>query len=103
MTTKPSIASDREIFEYFIHHENLRKIRVSFDFLLGRPLWWASFKLNGNAKAFKKSLEASYEIWNDPRINKVRFYSQIYAKLKKRSKETGANVGIVVDMLNKSF
>ena len=88
MTTKTSIASDREIFEYFIHHENLRKIRVSFDFLLGHPLWWASFKLNGNAKAFKKSLEASYEIWNDPRIKKVRFYSQIYAHLKKRSKET---------------
>ena len=53
-----SITNDREIYEYFIRHENLRKFRVYFDFLLGHPLWWVSFKLNGNPNACKKALEA---------------------------------------------
>ena len=88
MMTPASIANDHEIFEYFIHHENLRKIRVSFDAMLGHPVWWVSFKLNGSSSGFKKSAESSDEIWNDPRIKKFRYYEQVYELLKKRTKET---------------
>ena len=84
---KTSITSDREIFEHFIQHENLRTCRVSFDFMLGHPLWWVSFKLNGSAKAFKKSVDFSYEIWNDPRIKRFRSSGQVYRGIKKRTKE----------------
>jgi len=60
---------------------------VSFDFMLGHPLWWVSFKLNGSVKAFKRSFDASYEIWNDPRIKQFRFSGQVYQAIKKRPKE----------------
>jgi len=55
--------------------------------MLGHPLWWVSFKLNGSAALFKKSVDASYEIWNDPRIKRFRFSAKVYKEIKKRSKE----------------
>ena len=84
---RTSIVNDREIYEHFIQHENLRAFRVSFDSMLGQPLWWVSFKLNGSAEAFKRSIDASYEIWNDPRIKRFRFSTQIYQGIRKRPKE----------------
>ncbi len=84
---KTTITNDREIFDYFVQHENLRIFRVSFDFLLGHPLWWVSFKLNGSVGSFKRSIDSSYAIWNDPRIKKFRSSALIYQAIKKRSKE----------------
>ncbi len=84
---KISLANDREIFDSFSSHEGLRKLRMSYDFLLGRPVWWVSFKLNGQAKPFKKSLERSYEIWHDPRVKNPRLAKTIFSVLKRRSKE----------------
>lgn len=84
---KSSVANDKLIYEMLASHEALRKLRVSFDFLIGHPLWWISFKLNGNPSAFRKALESSYLIWNDPRIKKFKAAEKIYAELKKRHKE----------------
>lgn len=84
---KTALANDRGIFDYLIRHENLRKLRVSFDFLLGHPIWWVSFKLNGNVKTLKNSIQSSYEIWNDPRVKKFSLSGQIFSVLKKRGKE----------------
>src|SRR3989344_4478840 len=86
--TKNSLVNDREIFDCFIRHESLRKLRVSFDFLLGHPLWWASFKVNDNSKAIKNSIESSYDIWRDPRAKQTRLYGKIYSTLRKRARET---------------
>jgi len=85
---KNSLANDREIFDCFVRHESLRKLRVSFDFLLGHPLWWVSFKLNGNSKVLKNFIESSYDIWRDPRAKQPRLYGKIYSALRKRSRET---------------
>ena len=86
--TKNSLVNDREIFDCFIRHESLRKLRVSFDFLLGHPLWWASFKLNGNSKTLKNFIESSYEVWRDPRVKQLRHTDKIYSAMRRRSKET---------------
>ena len=84
---KTSIVNDREIFDHFIKHENLKLFRVSLDPTLGRPLWWVSFKLNGSLPSFRCSFDISYEIWNDPRIKKFRFTSQIYHGVKEHLRE----------------
>ncbi|OIO38554.1 MAG: hypothetical protein AUJ71_02720 [Candidatus Omnitrophica bacterium CG1_02_49_16] len=84
---KSFMANDREIFEHFIRHENLRTFRVSFDFMLGHPMWWVSYKLNDNIRVFKNALRSSYEIWNDPRIRHFRYSRQVYRAVKQRPKE----------------
>ena len=86
--TKNSLVNDHEIFDRFVRHESLRKLRVSFDFLLGHPLWWVSFKLNGNSKALKNFIESSYDIWRDPRAKQPRLYGKIYSTIRKRARET---------------
>ena len=88
MTMKNSLVNDREIFDRFVRHESLRKLRVSFDFLLGQPLWWVSFKLNGNSKVLKNFIESSYDIWRDPRAKQPRLYGKIYSTIRKRARET---------------
>ena len=84
---KTTLTNDKEIFDFFKSHESLRKLRVSYDFLLGHPIWWVSFKLNGQPKLFEKSLEGSYEIWHDPRVRRLRTTQAIADVLKRRSKE----------------
>lgn len=80
--------SDKEIFSQLVRNEPLRKLRVSFDFLLGHPIWWVSFKLNGSHRSLKRSIESSVDIWHDPRVKKFSFAKAVYANLKKRTKET---------------
>ncbi len=84
---KSNLANEKEIFNKFVKHENLRKLRVSFDSQLGQPVWWVSFRPNGNAKLLHKFIQSSYEIWNDPRVKRFRHSAQIYSVLKKRFKE----------------
>lgn len=84
---KTTLANDREVFDLFRSHESLRKLRVSYDFLIGRPIWWISFRLDGGADAFRKSLENSYEIWNDPRVKRFRFSAGVFSVLKRRARE----------------
>ena len=79
--------NDREVFDRLLQHESLRKLRVSFDFLLGHPLWWILFKLNGSPKGLKNSIESSYDIWRDSRVKRPYFHKKIYSVLRKRSKE----------------
>ncbi len=88
MNPETSALDDRDIFNKLARHEGLRKLRASFDFLLGQPVWWLSFKLNGNSNTLKKYMEASYEIWPDPRVQDFRFTRPLYHALKKRSRET---------------
>ncbi len=88
MAIKASLANDKEIFDFLAAHESLRKLRVSFDFLLGHPVWWISFKLNGNPQKFKIALESSFEIWKDPRLKNLKSARDIVTHLKKRNRET---------------
>lgn len=88
MNPETSTLNDRDIFNKLARHEGLKKLRASFDFLLGQPIWWLSFKLNGDSKTLKKYIEASYEIWQDPRVQYFRFSQPLYHALKKRRKET---------------
>lgn len=85
---KSNLANEKDIFSKLTKHENLRKLRVSFDSQLGHPIWWASFKPNGSSKLLHNFIQASYEIWNDPRVKRFRQSAQIYSALKKRGKET---------------
>lgn len=84
---KTTLANDKEIFDLFKSHESLRKLRVSYDFFLGRPIWWVSFRLNGHPKLFRKSIESSYELWHDPRAKKLAGVETLFSMLKRRSKE----------------
>lgn len=71
-----------------MRHEGTRKMRNSFDALLGHPIWWISYKINGNPRSLHQCIESSYEIWNDPRVRKFRHAGQLFAALKKKSKLT---------------
>lgn len=82
-----TIVNDRDIYNRFVSHEHLRKLRVSFDFLLGHPVWWVSYKPNGSHRLLKQSIQASYEIWHDPRVKKFSAAESIYTRLKKRGKD----------------
>lgn len=79
--------ADKEIFDKMTRHESLRKLRASFDFLLGRPVWWVSFRLNGSYGSLKEAIESSYDIWLDPRVRNFSFAKPVYQALKKRGKE----------------
>ena len=80
-------AEDKEIFHKLTRHESLRKLRSSFDFLLGHPIWWIFFKQNGDFSCVKRSLEASYDIWFDPRVRDFRYTKVVCAGIKKQCKE----------------
>jgi hypothetical protein len=82
-----SLNTDKEIFERFLRHENLRKLRTLLDGALGKPLWWVSFRLNGSSKTLADAIQASHEIWRDPRLQHFRYTQPLYEALKKRSKE----------------
>ncbi len=79
--------ADKEIFGKITRHESLRKLRASFDFLLGHPVWWVSFRLNGSYGSLKEAIGSSYDIWLDPRVRNFRFAKPVYQALKKRGKE----------------
>ncbi|MBI3315900.1 MAG: GAF domain-containing protein [Candidatus Omnitrophica bacterium] len=85
---KTTLTNDRQIFDDLIRHESLRKLRVTFDFLLGQPVWWVSYKLNGNSKSLRHSIESSYDIWHDPRAKTFRYAPQIFYGIKRRVRET---------------
>ncbi|MGH7198385.1 MAG: HD domain-containing phosphohydrolase [Candidatus Omnitrophota bacterium] len=78
---------DKELFGKITRHESLRKLRASFDFLLGHPVWWISFRLNGSQRSLRGFIESSYDIWLDPRVRNFRFTRPVYQALKKRSRE----------------
>ncbi len=87
-TSNRNVPNEKEIFDRFVRHESLRKLRSSFDPLLGHPLWWVSCRPNGNAHSLKKAIESSYDIWLDPRVKDFHFTGEIYKEIKKRHKET---------------
>ncbi len=82
-----TLINDRDVYNRFVSHEHLRRLRMSFDFLLGHPVWWVSYKLNGNHRLLKQSIQASYEIWHDPRVKKFLAAEPIYARLKKKRRD----------------
>lgn len=84
---KSALPNDRFIYQSFIAHDALKKLRVSFDGLLGHPLWWVVFKLNGNSRMLRQAFETSYLIWNDPRIRRFTDAEKIYKAIKSRACE----------------
>lgn len=85
---KTPMANDREFFDCLVRHDAVRRLRTSFDAMLGHPVWWITFKLGEGPAALRRSMEASYDIWNDPRVRKNRFASQLFPALKKKARET---------------
>jgi hypothetical protein len=85
---KTPMANDRDLFDCLIRHEALRRLRTSFDSMLGNPVWWVTFKFGDSPAALGRSIEASHEIWNDPRVRKYRFPSQLFNALKRKVRET---------------
>jgi response regulator RpfG family c-di-GMP phosphodiesterase len=77
-------ATDREIFTRITRHESLRKLRASYDFLLGHPVWWVAFRPNGNHRSLKSSIESSFDIWLDPRVRNFNYAKPVYDALKRR-------------------
>ena len=97
----PLSAEDKEIFHKLTRHETLRKLRSSFDFLLGHPIWWIFFKQNGDFNCVKSALESSYDIWFDPRVRDFRFSKAVCAGIKKQyqpSELVGRCVAMVVNL-----
>ncbi len=82
------MANDRDLFDCLIRHESLRHLRVSFDAMMGHPVWWVTFKLGDGPAALRRSIEASHEIWNDPRARKYHVSPQLFYGLKKKLRET---------------
>ncbi len=81
-----TLIHDRELFDCLRRHPGMRRLRGSFDFLLGHPVWWLSFKTGDGQKAFRGFLEASHEIWHDPRL-RGQFAHQVFGAVKKRSRD----------------
>src|SRR5574341_456609 len=76
--------TDKELFGKITRHESLRKLRASFDFLLGHPVWWIVLRPNGSPRSFRDLIESSYDIWLDPRVRNFRFSGPVYQALKTR-------------------
>lgn len=83
--------ADKEILGHFTRHETLRRLRPLFDSALGYPVWWILPRPNGNTlKHSKHALDASYEIWHDPRLKEFRSVSRVSKALARKIKETQA-------------
>ena len=85
---KTPLIDDREILRLFLVNQHLRKLRVSFDFLLGHPIWWVVGKPNGGRIENDPLLASCYEIWHDPRIKKLGSQATLFGELRKRKKES---------------
>jgi len=85
---KTPMANDRDLFDCLFRHESLRRLRTLFDFMLGPPIWWVTFKLGDGPASLRRSIEASHEIWSDPRVRKYHVSPQLYYGLKKNLRET---------------
>lgn len=82
------MASDREFFDCLVRHEGMRRLRAAFDEAVGRPVWWATYKLGDDHKSFRRAIENSYETWNDPRVRKISFVKPLFHALKRKPRET---------------
>lgn len=82
-----SLINDKEITTNFLKHPNLRRLRVSFDALLGHPVWWICPKPNGSFTAFRRTLQNSYDLWKDPRVRHFSHTRYLYAALRSRQRE----------------
>ncbi len=82
-----TLINEKEIFGNFLRHQNLRRLRVSFDALLGHAVWWVTPKPNGSAQPFKTAIQASYDLWKDPRIKSPSLARSLYQVLRHRRKE----------------
>lgn len=80
---KSSYSNDKEVFEQFIRHEGLRRLRSSFDELLGHPVWRICSKPGDSAHFINQHLSLSYEIWHDPRVKKFHDSLRIFKILQK--------------------
>ncbi|MEI8344810.1 MAG: HD domain-containing phosphohydrolase [Candidatus Omnitrophota bacterium] len=66
-----SLIRHHDIFEHLIKHDGLRKLRVSFDPLLGQPIWQISPKLSDHPSVVAHQAVLSFELWHDPRLKRM--------------------------------
>ncbi len=85
---KTAIANDRQIFDYFIAHEGVRRLRLLMDAELGNPVWWVAYKMNGNERQLKRSIELSHDIWKDPRTRHFHPSPALFSELRRRARQT---------------
>lgn len=82
----PSV-SDREFFDSLIHLECFQKLKGDYDRLLGHPIWWVSFRVNGNTETLNNARKLSHKLWNDPRMETYAFSPEIQSALHHKIKD----------------
>lgn len=82
----PTQRSDREVYLALIRHDDLRKIRLWVDNALGRPVWWVLPRSAAASKTgtLSRQIQASHDIWNDPRIRHFRHAQALAVILRRR-------------------
>ncbi len=83
--------NEKELHSALCRSEALRKLRLSLDDWLGRPIWWLASRNGLEPTALKKCVEACYELWHDPRTRKFRWAPAICRFLKCRPRETAVS------------
>jgi response regulator RpfG family c-di-GMP phosphodiesterase len=72
---------------HLVRSEDLRRVRMLFDSLLGHPIWWICCKTGESIKTNGQFTKDSFDLWHDPRVRSASFSNLIGQHLKKKSGE----------------